>query len=132
MTFAPLTSAPLVIQVHAYSAIAAFALGAVQLAGVKGTTAHRALGYIWLGLMLVVAVSSFWINEIRLWGPFSPIHLLSIFTLTMLPLGLLHARRHNVAAHKGFMLGMFTGALVIAGIFTFAPGRIMHQVFLGG
>ena len=37
--------------------------------------------------MAVVAVSSFWIHQIRLVGPWSPIHLLSIFTLVMLPLG---------------------------------------------
>ncbi len=38
-------------------------------------------------LMAAVAVSSFWIHQIRLLGPWSPIHLLSIFTLVMLPLG---------------------------------------------
>ena len=87
MNHAPLTNAPLAIQLHAYAAIAAFVLGAVQLAGVKGTTRHRALGYTWAGLMLFVAVSSFWILDLRVWGPWSPIHLLSIFTLTMVPIG---------------------------------------------
>ena len=29
------------------------------------------------------------------------------------------------------MLGIFTGALVIAGLFTFWPGRIMHEVLFG-
>ena len=37
-------------------------------------------------LMLAVCVTSFWIHDLRLWGPWSPIHLLSIFTLIMLPL----------------------------------------------
>ena len=36
--------------------------------------------------MAAVAISSFWIHEIRLVGPFSPIHLLSIFTPVMLVL----------------------------------------------
>ena len=36
--------------------------------------------------MLAVAISSLWIHEIRLLGPFSPIHFLSIFTLVMLPM----------------------------------------------
>ncbi|HZT49285.1 MAG TPA: hypothetical protein VFA64_15020, partial [Hyphomicrobiaceae bacterium] len=62
MNLAPLTSAPLPVQVHAWAALAAFALGIVQLAGVKGTTRHRALGYTWAALMLMVAVSSFWIH----------------------------------------------------------------------
>ena len=66
--------------------------GVVQLAGVKGTSRHRALGYTWVALMLVVAISAFWIHEIRLWGPWSPIHLLAIFTLIMLPFGVTRAR----------------------------------------
>ena len=34
--------------------------------------------------------------------------------------------------HKLTMLGLFSGALIIAGIFTFVPGRIMHRVVFGG
>jgi uncharacterized membrane protein len=45
--------------------------------------------------MTVIAVSSFWIHGYRIIGPFSPIHFLSIFTLAMLPLAVLHARRHG-------------------------------------
>ena len=81
--------------------------------------------------MTVIAVSSFWIHEIRLVGPFSPIHLLSIFTLVMLPLAVLHARRHRVDRHRKAMIGIFCGALLIAGAFTFLPGRIMHAVAFG-
>jgi uncharacterized membrane protein len=29
------------------------------------------------------------------------------------------------------MIGLFTGALVIAGVFTLLPGRIMHAVVFG-
>src|SRR5207244_4737652 len=115
MSLAPLTNAPVAIQLHAYAAMAAFVLGLAQLAGVKGTTRHRALGYTWVGLMLVVAISAFWIHELRLWGPWSPIHLLAIFTLTMLPIGVYRARSHNVQAHRFTMLGLFVGALLIAG-----------------
>jgi uncharacterized membrane protein len=132
MNLAPLTDAPLTIQLHAYAALAAFALGIVQLARTKGTASHRALGYVWVVLMLIVAGSSFWIHELRLWGPWSPIHLLSIFTLAMLPYGIVMARSHILNAHKRTMLGLFAGALVIAGIFTFAPGRIMYRVLFGG
>ena len=131
MNLAPLTQAPLPIQFHAYAALAAFALGAVQLWGVKGTTRHRALGYTWATLMLVVAISSFWVHEIRLWGPWSPIHLLSIFTLVMLPLGIWRAHRHSVQSRRSTMIGLNLGALVIAGLFTFVPGRIMYKVVFG-
>ena len=74
-------------RLHAFAAMAAFVLGVVQFAAPKGTLPHRTLGWIWVGLMAVVAGSSFWIHQIRLLGPWSPIHLLSIFTLVMLPLG---------------------------------------------
>ena len=131
MNLAPLLAAPAVIQIHAFAALSAFVLGAVQLAAPKGTIPHRAVGWLWAGLMLVLVLSSFFIHTIRLWGPFSPIHLLSIFTLAMLPLGVWRAHRHQVNAHRWTMVSIFTGALVIAGAFTLVPGRIMHAVVFG-
>ena len=106
-------------------------LGIVQFAAPKGTLPHRTIGWIWVLLMFAVAISSFWIHEIRLVGPFSPIHLLSIFAPIMLVLAVLHARRHNVSAHKKAMTSIFFGALVVAGLFTLLPGRIMHAVVFG-
>ncbi len=127
----PLLAAPYVIQAHAFAAMGAFGLGMVQFSGIKGTLAHRTVGWIWVGLMGFVAASSFWIHELRMWGDFSPIHLLGIFTLVMLPLAVLAARRHDVRHHARIMIGTFVGALVIAGAFTFFPGRIMHDVLFG-
>ncbi len=49
----------------------------------------------------------------------------------MLPLAVMHARRHNVDRHRRAMIGIFAGALLIAGAFTFLPGRIMHAVAFG-
>jgi uncharacterized membrane protein len=132
MSLAPLNDASPAIQIHAYAALAAFVLGLVQLARVKGTASHRALGYVWVALMLIIALSSFWIHELRLWGPWSPIHLLSIFTLVMLPYGIAMARMGIVRGHKLTMLGLFGGALIVAGLFTLAPGRIMYQLVFGG
>jgi uncharacterized membrane protein len=131
MTLAPLLAASPVIQVHAFAAMAAFALGIVQLSAPKGTLPHRTLGWVWVLLMLAVSISAFWIHQIRLWGPWSPIHLLAIFTLIMLPLAVLHARRHRIKQHRVAMISIFVGALVIAGVFTFVPRRIMHAVAFG-
>jgi uncharacterized membrane protein len=86
MSLAPLLDAAPAIPLHAFAAMTAFALGVVQLAAPKGTLPHRTLGWIWVLLMLSVAISSFWIHQIRLWGPWSPIHLLSIFVLITVPL----------------------------------------------
>lgn len=131
MSLAPLLSASPAIQIHAFAAMAAFILGIVQFAAPKGTLPHRTTGWIWVGLMLLVSVSAFFIHEIRLWGPWSPIHLLAIFTLIMLPIAVRHARRHSVESHRRVMIAIFFGALVIAGGFTFVPGRIMHAVTIG-
>jgi uncharacterized membrane protein len=131
MSLAPLLDAVPPIPVHAFAAMAAFALGVVQLAAPKGTLPHRTLGWIWVALMAVVAVSAFWIHQLRIVGPFSPIHLLSIYVPVMLVVGVLAARRHNVQRHRRTMIGLFAGALIIAGLFTFMPGRVMHAVVFG-
>lgn len=131
MSLAPLIDAAPAIPIHAFAAMAAFALGAVQIAAPKGTLPHRTIGWIWVALMAVVAASSFFIHELRLIGPWSPIHLLSIFSAVMLVLGVWYARRHNVRGHKITMISIFAGALVIAGLFAFLPGRIMHSVLFG-
>jgi uncharacterized membrane protein len=131
MGLAPLLDAAPQIPLHAFAAMAAFGLGLIQFAAPKGTLPHRTIGWIWVVLMAGVAVSSFWIHQIRLLGPFSPIHLLSIFTLVVLPLAVWRAHRHDVRKHQIAMLSLFTGALVIAGLFTLLPGRIMHTVVFG-
>ncbi len=131
MTLVPLLSAAPVIQIHAFAAIAAFGLGIVQLVAPKGALPHRSLGWLWVCLMAGVALSSFWIHTIRTFGDFSLIHVLSIVTLVALPAAVLDARRHRVAKHARGMRILFVAALLIAGIFTFMPGRIMHDVAFG-
>jgi uncharacterized membrane protein len=131
MTLAPLLAASPAIQIHAFAAMAAFVLGAVQLSAPKGTLPHRTIGWIWVLLMLTISLSAFFIHTIRLWGPWSPIHLLAIFTLITLPIAVWRAHRHDVVSHRNAMLSLYCGALVIAGLFTFVPGRIMHAVLFG-
>jgi uncharacterized membrane protein len=131
MTLAPLLAAPVAVQLHALAALGALGLGAWQLAAPKGGTAHRRLGWSWAALMAAVALSSFAITGDRPAGHFSWIHILSASTLMALPVALLHARRGRVRAHRGFMLGLFFGALVITGAFTLLPGRIMGRVVFG-
>jgi uncharacterized membrane protein len=132
MSLEPLFDAGPIIAVHALAAIAAFVLGIAQFALPKGTGYHRVLGWTWVALMAVVAISSFAIFELRLIGPFSPIHLLSIFTLGALIYAVQAARRRRVESHRQTMIWIFAGALVVAGAFTFMPGRIMYQVVAGG
>jgi uncharacterized membrane protein len=131
MSLEPLLDAAPAIPLHAFAAMAAFALGVVQFAAPKGTVPHRTIGWIWVALMVLVAGSSFWIHQIRLIGPWSPIHLLSIFTLSVLPLAVWKAHTHQVGEHRRIMIFIFSGALLVAGLFTMMPGRIMHMVLFG-
>ncbi len=131
MRLEALTTAAPVIQAHAYAAFLAIGLGGAQLALAKGTARHRAFGWAWVATMLFVAGSSMFIHSIRLWGPFSPIHLLSIFTLIVVPLAVAAAVRGRVDAHAKAMRAIYILALVVTGLFTFFPGRIMYSVAFG-
>jgi uncharacterized membrane protein len=132
MTLAPLLDAQPSIRSHAALAFAAIGLGVVQFLAPKGTLPHRTAGWTWATLMILVAATSLFIHTIRTWGPWSPIHLLSLFTLGVVPLAVLSARQHNVRAHRSAMIWIFSLALVVTGLFTLAPGRIMNKVLFGG
>jgi len=116
------------IAFHAGLAAAALLVGASVLLRRKGTASHKALGRTWVALMAAVALSSFWILEIRHGAGPSLIHLLSAWTLVSLALAIWFIRRGNVRAHRGFMIGAFIG-LVAAGLGALAPGRALYRFF---
>jgi uncharacterized membrane protein len=131
MNLTALTAASPVIQAHAYAAFAAIGLGAAQLTLPKGRMPHRAAGYVWAALMLTVAGTSLFIHTIRLIGPFSPIHLLSLLTLFAVPAAVHAARARQTRAHSRAMRQIYFLALMVTGLFTLWPGRIMHNVAFG-
>jgi uncharacterized membrane protein len=131
MYYEPLLQASPVIQIHAAAAILALVIGALVLFRRKGDTPHKRLGKVWVGLMAVVALSSFFIWEIRLVGLFSPIHVLSVFTLFLLYRGVSYARRKQIKLHRRTMQATYVLGLVITGLFTFLPGRLMNRVVFG-
>jgi len=112
-----------VIALHLAAALAALLLGITVLARTKGTRSHKLLGRTWVAVMLVVALSSFWIQR----DGFSWIHLLSIWTLISLACAVWFIRRGNVRAHQRFMIGTFLG-LAGAGIGALAPGRLLSTL----
>ena len=130
MSLAPLLQAPALYQTHAFLALGALVLGAVQLAAPKGTLSHRTAGYLWVAIMAAIALSSFGIRVLAQ-GRFSFVHVISVFTLAVLPFAVLHARRRRVRRHAIAMVSLFAGALIIAGGFALLPGRIMHAVVFG-
>ena len=131
MTLDPLFAAPQPIPVHAIAALVAMVLDGLQLWEPKGTRNHRTLGYIWVGLMAIVAFSGFFIHVLKLVGPFSPIHLLSVLTLASLWYAIGAVRRGNIKRHRQTMVVLFWMALILTGFFTFWPGRVMYQVVTG-
>ena len=112
--------------IHLAAVAPAVAIGVAQLLMTKGTRLHKAMGWIWVLAMLVVALSSFWIMEIRKGAGWSVIHLLSAWTLISLACAIWFIRRGNVRAHKGFMLGTLLG-LAGAGLGALAPGRFLAK-----
>lgn len=130
MNYMPLLNAGPAVHIHLAATILAFALGIFMLIRRKGTVSHRTLGWIWVVLMLVAAVSSFWITGIT--GSFSPIHALSLLVLVLVPLAVLAIRRGKVARHRMAMIGLFFGALVIPGLFTLLPMRLLGRLMFDG
>lgn len=130
MNLEPLTQADFAIQLHVAAATGALALGSVVLFRRKGDRLHRLGGRVWVALMVIVALSSFFIHELRVFGPWSPIHLVSLATLWFLADGVRLARQRRIVAHRRTMQGTFFGGLIVAGGFTFLPGRLMHEVML--
>ena len=119
------------IPLHAIAAMVAIILGGIQLYMKKGGMLHKVLGRLWIGLMLIVSISSFFIHEIKLWGLYSPIHLLSIWTIFSLGLAIYFVRIGNIKRHKQVMIALYVFALILTGFFTLLPGRVMHQVLVG-
>jgi uncharacterized membrane protein len=131
----PVLRASLPIQAHLATVLPAFALGAYLIFfSRKGAPQHRALGYVYLALMTVTAISTLFIHEVNPRGfmGFSVIHLFVPLTFLSVVGAVWGARTYNVKRHRGAMIGLFVGGILIAGALTFLPGRIMHAVFFGG
>lgn len=128
MNLAPLLDAPLAIQVHVATVVPAALIGPYMFWARKGTPTHRLVGRVWLGLMVLAALSSFFIHQINLFMGFSPIHLVSIFVLVTAWLAYRSARQRRIKDHKRQVLGLYFGGVVGAGLFTLLPGRIMNKV----
>ncbi|MFE8073419.1 DUF2306 domain-containing protein [Marinobacteraceae bacterium S3BR75-40.1] len=124
--------AAIAIQAHILVALIAVVVGALQLILKKGTTRHRVFGWFWVFLMAAVSVSSFFIHELRVWGAWSPIHLLSVFTLCIMGVGIWAARNGRMRTHATTMAATYVFALILTGALTLLPGRMMHQMLLGG
>jgi uncharacterized membrane protein len=119
-----------VVKLHVYAALTALAIGTVILFRPKGRGLHKTLGWSWVIAMGTTAASSLFIMEVNR-GFFSFIHLLSGWTIIALPMAIFAIRSRKVEIHRRTMTGMFVGGLVVAGLLSFIPGRIMFEMFFG-
>jgi len=118
---------------HLGTVFPAFLIGTYLLAARKGTSIHRLLGKLYMVLMLVTASTTLLMPAIV--GPtflshFGFIHLLSFLVLYSVPCAYIAAKRGNIKRHRRHMVGLYVGGILVAGVFTFVPGRLLHAWFI--
>ena len=135
MTLDPLIQAPFIVQAHVATVVPAALLGAWLIAfSRKGLRWHRALGAMFLILMVTTAIILF-IHRRMPASPvlgMSPTHLFVPFVLFATWRALDGALKGNIKQHQRWVLGLFFGALLINGLNNvfFLPG-ITRDVFFG-
>lgn len=121
--------AKLPLMIHLAAVLPAVPLGGYLLLARKGTASHKSLGKLWMGLMVVTALSAIFIKTS---GSFSWIHLFVPITLHAAWKVIQTARAGNIRAHKNHLVRTYLLALMIPGIFAFAvPGRLMQVLIFG-
>jgi uncharacterized membrane protein len=131
MNLALVEQAPLAVKIHLATVIPAFFIGTwLIFFSTKGAKVHRVLGVLYLTLMSITAITSLFIHVLNP-GHLSLIHLFVPMTLVGVTATIIALKRGNIAGHKRSMIGLYLGAILIAGAFTFAPGRLMYGVFFG-
>jgi uncharacterized membrane protein len=104
----------------------ALILTPVMLLRKRGDSLHRQIGWVWVVAMFGTALVTFDLRMVSR-DRFSFIHLLSIWTLIQVPMIVWHAKHHNIPRHRSAVRGMVTGALLIAGFFTFPFNRLLGR-----
>lgn len=119
---------------HLITVLAGFVLATTILINKKGTHFHKALGRPYILLMLTTAVITLLMPAHvgpALLGHFGFIHGFSVLTLVSLPIAYFAIRRGNRRSHIANMLGVYVGGILVAGLFAFMPGRLLHSWLFG-
>ncbi len=125
----PFFEAPIAVQVHMIAATTALGLTPVMFLRKRRDRLHKAFGYMWMSNMVIAALSSFAIMEIRVIGPFSPIHILSVVTLWGVWQAIALIRARNISGHRATLGHIAFWGLGVAGALSFLPGRTMSRMF---
>lgn len=121
---------PWMVWAHLATVLPALALTPVMLLRPRGDRLHRRLGRIWVAAMVLTAAISFGVRESG-HGGLGLVHLISAYVVVAAPLIWWTARRHHVTRHRTQVRGMVTGALLVAGFFTFPFGRMLGAWLFG-
>ena len=122
------------VYLHLGTVFPAFLIGTFLLLNRKGTPAHKVLGKIYMSLMLVTAIVTLFMSARvgpTLLGHFGFIHLFSFLVFYLVPTAYLALRGGNIKKHRDSMIGLYVGGILIAGGFTFVPGRLLHSWLIG-
>ena len=117
---------------HLATILPAFVLGTLSFILKKGTVTHKIIGRIYMILMFLTAIITLFMPSFigpQLFNHFGWIHLFSLLTLYTVPTAYTAIKKGQVTRHKLKMIGLYVGAMLIAGAFTFVPGRYMHTLF---
>ena len=118
------------IVVHLVCAASASPLGLWVLLNRKGDRRHRTLGRVWVAMMVATALSAMFIQHLG-GVRFSVLHLFVPLPLWSAWQTVASARAGRIAKHKASAVRLFLLALVLPGLFTFLPTRIMGGWLLG-
>jgi uncharacterized membrane protein len=116
--------------VHTVSAVAALVSGAAVLVRRKGTRAHRRLGCVYVGSVVVLNATALLVY--RLFGGFGPFHVAALLSLATIAGGVLPAVRRRPAGrwverHYWWMTFSYVG--LVAAAASEAATRLPGTVF---
>jgi uncharacterized membrane protein len=129
-----------IIYIHAFFALTAIPVGLYIFFKNKWTKQHRFIGRVWVSCLLIVSVTALFITSPMTDTAFNPrlyswIHLLIPFTIGNLIYSIWSIRQFKKTklekhknAHMRSMIGVYVGALLLAGAFTLLPGRMFHEI----
>lgn len=116
---------------HLVTVIPCFVIGTVLLLIKKGTKIHTIFGRVYMILMMITAIITLFMPAHvgpKFMNHFGWIHCFSFLTLYTVPTAYLAIKRGNVKTHKRKMILLYFGAIIIAGVFTFTPGRYLYEL----
>lgn len=116
------------IVIHVVTVLPCVPLGAYLLLAPKGTKLHKTLGKVWAALMVTTAIA---ITFVRGGTDFSWIHIFVPITLIGVWRLIASARAGKIAEHRNQVVGLYLGALIVPGLFSFMPSRLMGAWLFG-